>query len=184
LTRTAGASLNSLRRRHAEQPARGVEERGQSHEVALFDRDNTLDWKRLLAQSTVETTKPAITQKAVPPRLDRFGDPLPAGAIARLGTVRFRHNGTINCFIFSPDGKIIASCSGGTIHLWDVATGREVWHVGSDSTEHETVSTLAFSRDGKQLACGGQWTATPFGFAAALRISTFAPETLRFREPM
>jgi WD40 repeat protein len=107
----------------------------------------------ILAQTPAAKT---TTEKAAPLRLDRFGDPLPAGAISRLGTVRFRHSGLVTWFTFSPDGKTIASCSGATTHLWDVATGREIWRVESDSTEYELVTTLAFSRDGKLLACGGQ----------------------------
>jgi len=95
-------------------------------------------------------------EMASPPRVDYLGDPLPAGAIARLGTVRFRHGGPIYCFLFSPDGKTIASCSGAAVHLWDVATGLEVWRVDNDSTEKQDVWTLAFSRDGKLLACGGR----------------------------
>src|SRR5437879_2572768 len=91
----------------------------------------------IFAQNAAEKAKAAKMEKPRPPRLDCFGDPLPAGAIARLGTVRFRHNGTIDRFTFSPDGKTIASCSGSTTHLWDVATGREVWRVESDSSEFE-----------------------------------------------
>src|SRR5262249_50674313 len=59
------------------------------------------------------------------PRLDRYGDPLPPGAVARLGTERLRHGGWPLALTFSRDSKTLLSGSGGhTVRLWDVATGK------------------------------------------------------------
>src|SRR5438876_926575 len=58
---------------------------------------------------------------------DLYGDPLPAGAVGRLGTVRWRQKDGTACLAFSPDGKILAG--GGTqagIYLWEVATGKQL----------------------------------------------------------
>src|SRR5262249_13402374 len=58
-----------------------------------------------------------------PARADRHGDPLPPGAVARLGTVRLRTTAT--AFVLTPDGKTILTVSGGrTLGSWDPETGR------------------------------------------------------------
>jgi RNA polymerase sigma factor (sigma-70 family) len=57
-------------------------------------------------------------------RLDLHGDPLPEGASARLGTMRFRH-GNGAALAFTPDGKSVLTCGGDrTIRTWDAANGR------------------------------------------------------------
>src|SRR5262249_36637348 len=64
--------------------------------------------------------------------VDRFGDPLPPGALARLGTVRFRHAGAIFSVAYSPDGKTLVTGSGDrdcTLRLWDAESGRELFRV-------------------------------------------------------
>jgi RNA polymerase sigma factor (sigma-70 family) len=86
-----------------------------------------------------------------PKRVDRRGDPLPPGAIARLGTLRLRHSGMVDSVVFSPDGKTLASGdSNGEMRLWDAATG-ELLRAFVDQ-DYNRVTALAFSPDGKRLA--------------------------------
>jgi WD40 repeat protein len=59
------------------------------------------------------------------------GDPLPAGAVARLGTTRWRHGATISYVAFGPDGKtLITAGQDNTVRLWDLATGKEIRRFG------------------------------------------------------
>src|SRR5579884_4162294 len=64
-------------------------------------------------------------EKAPAQARDRFGDLLPPGAIARLGTVRFRGAGEY--VTFCSDGKAIAGAgSYGIAYVWDAVTGKEL----------------------------------------------------------
>jgi WD40 repeat protein len=57
---------------------------------------------------------------------DLFGDPLPAGAVLRLGTIRLRHASNVLSVAFSPNGETLATVASldPGIQLWDVQTGR------------------------------------------------------------
>jgi RNA polymerase sigma factor (sigma-70 family) len=60
------------------------------------------------------------------PGKDQQGDPLPPGALARMGTARLRHGDAIVALAVSPDGKSLVSQSyDRTVRVWDLATGKE-----------------------------------------------------------
>src|SRR4051812_42776788 len=69
--------------------------------------------------------QPIQADQANKPSTDALGDPLPDGAIARLGTLRFKHTPArgvvIDAAAYSPDGSKIASVAQttGSIRLWD-----------------------------------------------------------------
>jgi WD40 repeat protein len=81
--------------------------------------------------------------------LDRYGDPLPDGAIARLGALRFRHNyfggnwSTVSGVAYAPDGRTLVTVGAGDARVWDVASEHLVRTIDAD--------LAAFSPDGKTL---------------------------------
>jgi WD40 repeat protein len=87
------------------------------------------------------------------PRVDQYGDPLPPGAVLRLGSDRFRHGGRVNALAHSPDGETIASAGGGRIILWEASTGKHLRTLIHPDTDE--VFGLAFSPDGGRLASVG-----------------------------
>ena len=117
-------------------------------------------------------------------RVDIYGDPLPAGALARLGSLRLRH-ATLELpdpLAFSKDGKRLISVSTGDqmFRIWDPATGKQLGTIKGPAPE-AYVPWLAMSADGSALAAGGPmvgiyywnparykgWTLTPISKAYA-----------------
>jgi RNA polymerase sigma factor (sigma-70 family) len=137
---------------------------------------------------------------------DVLGDPLPPGAITRLGTLRWRHGVPVHFVAVGPDGKTVVSASlDGVVHIWDSASGKELHRLAVSAkrlkAELGTAGLLAMSRrplfsvvavspDGKLLATGfderaahlwqiadGKKLATiPFGNETEAGALAFAPD--------
>jgi WD40 repeat protein len=113
----------------------------------------------VLAQPEPGTAPPPLAPPGPPAaggapeaRVDGDGEPLPQGAVLRLGSVRLRH-GHLYAVAFTPDGKLLFSTGNDSvIRGWDPATGRQVREArGLESGVH----ALAVSPDGKLLAGAG-----------------------------
>jgi RNA polymerase sigma factor (sigma-70 family) len=92
------------------------------------------------------------------PKTDLHGDPLPDGALARLGTVRWRHGDQVLALGYSADGKMLASGSiDEAVHLWDAKTG-QLLHI---LRGHKAwVDSVFFTPDNKRvISCGQDQTA-------------------------
>src|SRR5262249_36486973 len=96
-----------------------------------------------------------IVAESAGKRVDCYGDPLPEGAVARIGTVRFRGPGRNpihiqdlkfhNQIALSPDGKtLVLACPDG-LHFWDIVTGKKLrrtvifWDMATGKELLETV---------------------------------------------
>jgi WD40 repeat protein len=82
-------------------------------------------------------------------RLDAWGDPLPDHAVARFGTLRWRHQSDVRSILFAPDGKKILTATHEP-HLWDTATGHKLPALANQDKYYFYHG--AFSGDGKLLA--------------------------------
>ena len=98
--------------------------------------------------TTLPSATPAVSQEKL--RYDLLGDPLPRGAIARLGSVRLRPGGACCSVAFSPtEGRLVSQGYDGAIRFWDLATGKEVlcFMAGAGGWDWP----VAFTPDGKHL---------------------------------
>jgi len=87
-------------------------------------------------------------------RVDLYGDPLPEGALARLGTLRFRTGGRHSLqdqsIAFVPGEQLLAAPGpGGGVGIWDPATGRVLREL---QTAGHTITAFDVSRDGSRIA--------------------------------
>ena len=91
----------------------------------------------------------ASAAPAPPTPTDPFGDPLPPGVVARLGTLRLRHN--CAALAWAPDGRTLASAGwDGAVRIWDAASGKESRRC--TMLLKSNLLAIAYLPDGKTIA--------------------------------
>ncbi len=82
---------------------------------------------------------------------DRFNDPLPEGAVVRLGTLALRHGGEISDLQFSVDSESVYSRGGGIIRQWQIKTGHEIKTIDLRPPAPDEVRTQIITPDGQTV---------------------------------
>lgn len=82
-------------------------------------------------------------------KVDALGDPVPKGAVGRLGSARYRHPGQAEHLALSADGTRLAlTYKGDGAAVFELATGREIKRVAAG----QSLGALALSSSGDTLA--------------------------------
>jgi RNA polymerase sigma factor (sigma-70 family) len=116
---------------------------------------STGDAPRAAPQAAALDPPPALAPapepqlKAPAPGRDLWGDPLPRGAVARLGTIELQHGPRGSGVVFAPDGKYLVSLGGGWIRRWDLANRQATASVGKDWSVGYTMSRELVGGDAK-----------------------------------
>ncbi len=96
------------------------------------------DAEQVTGESTIEAAEIAEVDRPGNPKeiegpkaaVDLYGDSLERGAIARLGTSRYRHPGWHKRIAFLPDSKtFVVGTSENTVRFWDSPTGKMVHEI-------------------------------------------------------
>jgi WD40 repeat protein len=103
---------------------------------------------------TLAVAQPDPIQKSGP-RVDQYGDPLPAHALIRIGTTRLRPNvdndGAVEAMAFTKDGRRLVTMNhytGGKV--WDAVTGKKLLAFGKPASLAGV--KFALSADGSRAA--------------------------------
>jgi RNA polymerase sigma factor (sigma-70 family) len=156
----------------------------------LFEYDLTLPTPQ------VQAPTPKSDELGPNQATDQYGDPLPAGAVARLGTVRWRHGGGVGFAQFLPDGKRVLSVGNDrAIRLWEYPSGKEIRRFGQPETDealdwksgqavrfcdHAKVSLTA---DGKTVALSFDDAIQVYEVSSGKRLATLPADSPRGDAP-
>jgi WD40 repeat protein len=99
--------------------------------------------------------KKELPERESPARTDRRGDPLPQGAIARCGTIRFRTD--YSGFALSPDEKTLVIVTREGLRFSEMPSGKELYSFSFNTKQDAYmgeggIDLLGFSPNGTKLA--------------------------------
>jgi WD40 repeat protein len=101
---------------------------------------------------------PLNSRSADGPRTSQPGgegqaDPLPAGAVMRFGSVRWKHEDTVTALAFSRDGKFVATaCADKKLRLWETGSGKLVREFDGHSAE---IRAVGITPNGSKIISAG-----------------------------
>jgi WD40 repeat protein len=105
---------------------------GAMHDARTVTLEHTMShrhWQWPVASTILLTL--ILSSQGQSVHTDMFGDPLPRGALARLGTMRFRHADFVSLVAFLPDSKSLLTVGNDqTVRVWDIGTGKEMRRFG------------------------------------------------------
>lgn len=127
----------------------------------MFPRSAFFSFLTCLAVLMGATARSAPPQAGDQEHTDSYGDPLPEGALTRLGTVRLRTGGFRGSLLFSADGKIlVAASNNGMVHYWEATTGKPLRRFRTLSW---AAVDIKLSPDGKLVAATAMLAPTTIG---------------------
>jgi RNA polymerase sigma factor (sigma-70 family) len=132
--------------------------------------------------------KPVVEEK---PRVDMTGDPLPEGALARIGTLRFRSSDDDHLsFLAFPDSKLLVTQEMRGLRVWETRTGKHLRRIPDKPEDMPGGKYYVYSSD---LSPDGQtaailavpdgvvlWDVTTGKKVRDVARVPFAPNTVRF----
>ena len=105
------------------------------------------------------------------PRVDLAGDPLPEGAVSRLGTRRWRTPGRVWSLAFGKDGKTLLVGAGTSLILWDLEKNERRRNFQG---HRGVVGSIALLPDGaRAMTAAGDGTMALWNLETGARIRTY-----------
>ncbi len=116
--------------------------------LAIGHRPSALSEQPEKSSPAAESSQPAGQSRR--PAADLFDDPLPTGALARMGTVRLRQ--PAQQVAFAADGKALVGTSADhRISMWEVGTGKYLQGRVIEGTQDFDQSATTLAPDGKAV---------------------------------